>query len=227
MIVSGGDGTLFHLLRRLRPPFPEIAIVPSGRGNALARDLRGCSASVAIDLMEVTVFPADGEPWTCWCASSVGFGYPAEVTRTALRFRRLRRFSYAAATAVSAPRRGQYTITVGGQAEARRLTGVLVNNTRHVGGFVAFPRASLSDGLVECMEFDACYLSQMAHNATAMAGTELWMPARLCQAVEVRIRPDRPRELMLDGELVAEIAEVLVNVAPGALRCMVLNPARP
>ncbi|MBI5086438.1 MAG: hypothetical protein HZB13_17820 [Acidobacteria bacterium] len=146
MIVSGGDGTLFHLLRHLRPPFPEIAIVPSGRGNALARDLRPNQSHVAIDLMEVTVLPADGAPWSCWCASSVGCGYPAEVTRAALRFRRLRRFSYAAATAVTAPRRARYTISGGGHTATRELTGVLINNTRHVGGFIAFPLLPLPDG---------------------------------------------------------------------------------
>ena len=36
LIVSGGDGTLFHLLQHLRPPFPEIAIAPKGRENALS-----------------------------------------------------------------------------------------------------------------------------------------------------------------------------------------------
>lgn len=227
IVVSGGDGTLFHLLRHLRPPLPEIAIVPSGRGNALAYHLRRSGGPLQVDLMEVRVTPVEGEPWSCLCGSSVAFGYPTVVTELAARFRPLRRYCYAAASALTWPRRQPIAVRYsGGGFETRPLTGILINNTRYVGGFIAFPEASLEDGLVEAMELGAGYLSQMAHHLSAMSGAKLWMPARVQQVREVSIRPEVPQALMLDGEVVPGVAEVGVRVLAGVLRCRALNPAR-
>lgn len=227
LIVSGGDGTLFHLLQHLRPPFPEIAIVPKGRGNALARDLMPSRGPVDIDLLEVRVTPASGSGFTCYCASSVSFGYPTAVTRRSLAFRRLRRLSYAAATAVTAPRFESLTLSLDDEhPRTRPLAGVLVNNTRHVGGFVALPQASCSDGLADCMELSAGYVSQMAHNLAAMAGSSLWMPARVTRFRTAALIPDTPSELMLDGELFPAVSGIEIRVLPAALRCSCLLPGR-
>lgn len=224
LIVSGGDGTLFHLLQLLRPPFPEIAIVPSGRGNALARDLMSAADPVGIDLLEVRVTPHSSPSFTCYCASSVSFGYPTAATRRSLSFRRLRRFSYAAATACTVPRLEPLTISLDSEPDRTlSLAGVLVNNTRHVGGFVALPDASCSDGFADCMELSAGYLSQMAHNLSAIAGTRLWLPARVTRFRTAVLTPDRPRELMLDGELFPAAARVEIRVLPAALRCSCLR----
>lgn len=225
LIVSGGDGTLFHLLQSLRPPFPEIAIVPSGRGNALARDLLSAHGPTAVDLLEVRVTPASAPAFTCYCASSVSFGYPTTVTRRSLAFRRLRRYSYAAATAVTVPRLAPFTLCLDGAAERTLpLAGVLVNNTRHVGGFVALPQASCSDGFADCMELSSGYLSQMAHNLSAMAGSNLWMPVRVTRFRTAVLTPHRPAELMLDGELFPNVARAGIRLLPAALPCACLRP---
>lgn len=226
-VVSGGDGTLFHLLQNLRPPFPTIAIIPSGRGNALARDLRAFPHPVAIDLMQVDVEPAGAPPFRCLCASSVSFGYPTVVTRRALAFRRLRRLSYAAASAVTIPRRQLFQIQYNHETfQTQSLTGVLINNTRHVGGFVALPHASCHDGLVDAMQLHSGFLSQMAHHFSAMSHLNFWTPARLRQISQAVIRPESPQELMLDGELFPNVAAVNLRVLPAALSCLTLpNPS--
>ncbi len=226
IFVSGGDGTLFHFLRFRTPPFPEVVLVPSGRGNALARDLRGAAQSVAVDLIEVEVHPAHGEPFVCYCASSVGLGYSAEVTRRSLAFRRLRRLSYAAASTFSVPTNHAFLVQYDhGEIKRKTLTGILVNSTRHIGGFVAFPEASCSDGIVEVMETRSGYPSQMAHNLAAMARSKLWMPAHVEGIRSARIKPALPQTLMLDGELIPNVAEIRVRVLPGALCCAVYWPS--
>ena len=227
IVVSGGDGTLFHLLRYLRPPLPPITIVPAGRGNALARDLSCFPGPVAADLMEVCVTPASGAPYTCLCGSSVAFGYPSVVTALAARFRWLRRYCYAAASALTVPRRQDMAIQYeDGAYEIRSLTGLLINNTRYVGGFVAFPNASCCDGMVEAMELRSGYVSQMAHHISSMSRLDVWMPARVRKVRSVAIRPAVPQDLMLDGEIVPGIAEVSVRVLAGALRCQTLSPVK-
>lgn len=223
LIVTGGDGALFHQLQKLSVPFPEIAIVPNGRGNALARDLRHLPAPVAVDLMEVEVTPASGAPYRRLCGSSVAFGYPVLVTRLAESLRPLRRLSYAAASAAAWPTPQDFRIGYqGGPLELRRLTGILVNNTRHVGGFIGFPEASCQDGLADVMELRSNYPSQMLHNVTSILRMPVWRPARFLQVRQAEIHAPEPQELMLDGELIAGIASVRVTILPGVLLCQAL-----
>ncbi|WP_321477211.1 hypothetical protein [uncultured Paludibaculum sp.] len=223
LIVTGGDGALYHELQKLRVPFPEVVILPTGRGNALARDLRRLPAPATIDLMEVEVIPDCGAPYKRLCGSSVSFGYATQVTRQAERFRPLRRLSYAAGSVVTWPQMLTFHIGYeGGALEARRLTGVLINNTRHVGGFVGFPEASCTDGLADVMETRSGYASQMLHNVSSMLRLHVWRPARRFQAREAEVHAPVPRELMLDGELVSGIVAIRVKMLPGALVCRAL-----
>ena len=225
LVVSGGDGAIFHLLQTLRPPYPTLAICPAGRGNALARDLRTCATPVAVDLMEVEVEPANGAPYTRLCASSVSFGYPTTVTRTALHFLPLRRFSYAAASSITIPRLQTLRIQYDNATfETKTLTGVLINNTRHVGGFVALPHASCFDGHVESMELRSGYLGQMAHNLSSMSRADLFTPARITSITQAAIRPAYPQELMLDGELFPAVAAIQMRVRPAAIFCYFFEP---
>lgn len=225
LVVSGGDGAIFHRLQTLRPPYPTLAIIPAGRGNALARDLRACAGPVSIDLMEVEVEPAAAEPYTRLCASSLSFGYPTVVTRRSLRFRSLRRLSYAAASCVTRP--APQTLQVqydDGIFETKTLTGVLINNTRHVGGFVALPDACCHDGHVESMELRSGYLTQMAHHLSAMSRADLFTPARITPITQAAVRPAHPQELMLDGELFPAVAAIHMRVRPAALSCYFFEP---
>ncbi len=175
--------------------------------------------------MEVEVSPAAGQPYTRLCASSLSFGYPTVVTRASLRFQALRRFSYAAASCVTIPRgqvlQMQYD---DGMFETNTLTGVLINNTRHVGGFVAFPHASCHDGRVEAMELRSGYLAQMAHHLSSMSRADLFTPARITPITQAAIRPAHPQELMLDGELFPAVAAIHMRVRPAALSCYFFEP---
>lgn len=91
---------------------------------------------------------------------------------------------------------------------------------------MALPGASCSDGLADCLELSAGYLSQMAHNLSSMCGANLWMPARVTRIRTAAIAPLTPRELMLDGELFPAVARVEIRVVPAALRCSCLLTGR-
>lgn len=229
LVVSGGDGAIFYLLQTLRLPYPTLAIRAGGRGNALARDLRAIpvhtAQPVTIDLMEVEIEPVEGALYTRLCASSVSFGFPTTVTRTSLRFRSLRRLSYAAACGVTIPARQTFQIQYdGGMFETKTLTGILINNTRHVGGFVAFPHASCHDGHVDAMELRSGYFGQIAHNLSSMSRADLYTPARITPITRAEVRPERPQELMLDGELFPSVRAIRLQVRPAALACYFLEP---
>jgi diacylglycerol kinase family enzyme len=217
VFVSGGDGTLFHLLCRLPRPWPPIALVPNGRGNALARDI-GWGREACIDAVRVRGQRPGGERFECYSLSSVGLGYPADVTRRAIPLRWLRRLSYAGGAVFTLPRWGGYELSLDGEPPRRaRLRGVLVNNTRYTGGFEALPRASSSDGMVECLELTAGYVSQMAHNLSVICGLHCYAPVRVRTIKSAFIRPALPAELMIDGEMLGEVVSVELEVAPRAL----------
>jgi diacylglycerol kinase family enzyme len=175
--------------------------------------------------MEVEVSPAAGPPYTRLCASSLSFGYPTRVTRASLPLQALRRFSYAAASCVTIPRRQTLQIQYDdGMFETKTLTGVLINNTRHVGGFLAFPQASCHDGRVEAMELRSGYAAQMAHNLSSMSLAGLFTPARITPITQAAIRPSQPQELMLDGELFPAVAAISMRVRPAAISCYFFEP---
>ena len=225
LVVAGGDGTLFHLLSRLVPPWPPVRLVPQGRGNALARDI-GAGRAACVDVIRVSAAAAGGAALECFSLSSVGLGYPSDVTRGSFPLRFLRRFSYAAAALFTLPRWRWFRISLDGEAERRvRLRGVLVNNTRHTGGFEALPAASLSDGLAECVELSAGYVRQMAHNLSAISGLHCYAPARIRKIRRAVIAPEEPLELMIDGELAGPVQRVVLEVIPRALEVQVVRPA--
>lgn len=221
--VAGGDGTLFHLLCRLKPPWPPIVLVPAGRGNALARDV-GTGREARVDVMHVRAAQTGGGTLECLSLSSVGLGYPADITRRALPLRLLRRLSYAGAALFTLPHWNEYEISLDGEPARRaRLRGVLVNNTRYTGGFEALPRASSSDGVAEVLELAAGYFSQMAHNLSVISGLHWHEPARVLPARRARIAPLKPMELMIDGELLGEVESVEIEVVPRALRVRIAS----
>ncbi|MCS7042908.1 MAG: hypothetical protein NZR01_08965 [Bryobacteraceae bacterium] len=226
LVVAGGDGTLFHLLARLRPPWPPIRLVPQGRGNALARDI-GAGQAARVDVLKISGTRDDGLPLECVSVSSLGLGYPSEVTRRAFPLRFLRRLSYAGAAVVTRPRWHGFRISLDGGPERRaRLRGILVNNTRYTGGFEALPDASSYDGAVECLELTAGYLRQMAHNLSVMSGLHCYAPVRVSRIRHAVLVPDEPLELMIDGELLGRVRRVELSILPAALEVEVMSPSR-
>jgi diacylglycerol kinase family enzyme len=233
IVVAGGDGTLYEVLQHLDLARQRVAILPAGRGNALARDLGAHSlldaiAAVAqerpihIDLMEVTLETADGEIRRVRVCSSVGFGYPSRVTRSANnRLRMFNGYSYAAASVIVPPRKREYEIRYDdGAPRSMKLTGILANNTQHVGSFLALPNGNCRDGRFDVIELSAGWIGQLGHNASTLCGLHCYAPARFLAAARAEVRPDTPSELMLDGELVADVVRIQMRILPGALRCV-------
>lgn len=223
LVIAGGDGTLFHLLARLSPPWPPIRLAPKGRGNALARDI-GPGNAARVDVLHVLAEHEPGGLRQYYSVSSIGLGYPSEVTRRSFPLRFLRRLSYAVAAVATRPRWHGFTISLdGGPPRPAQLRGVLVNNTRYTGGFEALPEASSSDGVAECLELTAGYARQMAHNLSAMTGLHCYAPARITRIRRAWILAEEPLELMIDGELLGPVRRIELTVEPGALEVEILR----
>jgi len=232
LAAVGGDGTVFEILQGLDRVKQRIAVIPAGRGNSLARDLRlpdtlasidivFSTHPVTVDLMEVVFKTRGGTEQKRICASTVAVGYPTTVARLAGRkFAKLGSLCYAGAAAAVCPEPFRATIACDGQQQsARYLTGFVANNTRHMANFVAFPEASLEDGYFDVMELDAGFFKQSIHNVSALSRLHFYTPATSMRTKTAEVLLDEPRELLLDGEIYSDVISVGIRILPAALTC--------
>jgi len=231
VVAVGGDGTLFEILKGIDRSKQRIAVIPAGRGNSLARDLglmcgRGYIETIhwekarSIDLMDVKVTTSSGVESSHLSASTVALGYAAAVAIRARQMAWMGGMSYAGAAALLRPvhfgARIQYD---SGIRREVRLSGFIANNTRHLANFLAFRRASCSDGFFEIMEIDAGLLKQTMHNLSALSRTGAYEPYPPRQARSAAIQLETPQDLMMDGEVFHDVVAVQIRMLPSALVC--------
>ncbi len=227
LIVVGGDGTLLEALNGADLGRQKFSVVPTGRGNSLARDLGlyPLSRSLAalhsgggsrIDLLDVAFDDQHGRNHHFVCGSTVALGYPASVVRVASgRFRRLGVHCYIAAAACAKPA-ATVVKFLGDTAVEKTLTGLVMNNTRHLASFVALPNSCCRDGSFEVMEMSAGRLRQTFHNLSALSGWQFYSPVNLRGATTIALELNEPRDLMVDGELFSGVVALRVSILPSA-----------
>jgi diacylglycerol kinase family enzyme len=171
--------------------------------------------------MEVTFITSRGAEQKCISASTVALGYPAAVAKLAGRkFAQLGKLCYAAAAAAVCPAPFHARVACEGQKQSgRHLTGFVANNTQHMANFVAFPDATLEDGYFDVMELDARFLKQSIHNVSAFSGLHFYMPVTPIRTTTAEVLLDEPRDLLLDGEIYADVISVRIRILPSALTC--------
>ena len=230
IVIVGGDGTIFEVLAVIEGGDQRLALIPAGRGNCLALDLGVSEVPVAIDaiangqpasidLLGLEMVFADGRHHTCRAASTLATGYVADVVRRAGKFTPLGRHAYMAAAICSRPRLLPVVADYGnGQRCKGEVTGIVINNTRHLANFRAFPDASLTDGLADVLELKAGWTGQFVHNLSILTRSYIYHPGREFRARQVQLKLPVPDILMVDGELFEEVAKLTITCLPAALR---------
>lgn len=228
--VIGGDGTLFEVLAGVSRDGPRLAVIPAGRGNCLALDLgvdtvpRALQAiddavPVNVDLMAVELEFADGRRRSCRAASTLALGYAADTVARAAQLRRAGRYAYVAAAVCTRPRRTLLETAYGDTPpRSQTLSGVIVNNTRHLANFIAFPHANCCDGVLDVLELDVGWPRQMLHNAAVLSRSYFYRPGRELQTPDLRVRLHVPGRMMIDGELLEAVSAFEVRCEPAAAR---------
>ncbi len=234
-VVAGGDGTLNEVLNGFRNQCQVLALLPAGTGNSLARDLGLLDLTTAvqslrtgfhqpIDLMRVSFTDGTGQQRTRISASTVALGYPAAVTDTAnRRFKALGRFCYPVASAHEVFHRHSFEVRLScgrDRGEVKQLTGLIVNNTCHVGNFLAFPTACLSDGRLDVMELNGGTVKQLMQNLSILSKSDFYQPAPMYPASSLALNFTSPQDLMIDGEIYPAVASLEIQTLPRALRCV-------
>ncbi len=234
LAVVGGDGTVLEVLNGMDCERQRLAIIPAGTGNSLARDLGLDSVAAAIDaiaeewlvqvdLMSVGFQNGDGSMRQRLSASTLGLGYPATVAKTAnQRLKGLGKFCFPAAAAVETLFQKRFRVRLaynGGAPESKSLTGLILNNTRHVGNFLAFPQASLRDDCFDVMELDSDFLRQNLHNLSVLSKRYFYLPNLPKSARSLLLRLETPQDLVIDGEIHPAVSHAEIQISPTKLTC--------
>jgi diacylglycerol kinase (ATP) len=237
IIAVGGDGTVHEILRSFNLQQQRLIVLPGGTGNSLTKDL-GLTKSLvppslqeahfaSLDLIHVTCHMSDGGRFSCYSSSTVAVGYPADATLLANRyFKWLRGQCYAAASLLSLMSRSSKTYTVsydGGEPEHRKVFGLLLSNTRHMGNFLCFPKAVPDDGKTDVIEMVAPLFSQLVHNLSVLTKTHFYDPTNIRTTRTARIDLPEPGLVMIDGEIYANVRTVETEILPRVLQVLA-NP---
>lgn len=235
VLVAGGDGTLQRLLPALLDGDHELALLPCGTGNDLARALglrRGGwpealrlalqAPARPIDLGELRTDGSAAQPF----ASSLCVGFDAAVGAAALVGPRWLRGMprYLLATLRTLARLQSYPVQVqidGAPGPAGPcLFASSLNTPTYASGMPVAPGARVDDGQLSLVRAGALgRLGALLALPLLLSGLHLHHPRFRLQAFrQLHLGSDTPLPLALDGEPVAPGRQVEVRVRPAALR---------
>jgi len=231
VVAVGGDGLLRPLAGALKGTQSAIALVPSGRGNDLARVLGVPSdpvaaARLAVEGRErlVDVASVNGTPYL----GIASFGFDSDANRIANQAKRIKGdavYLYAALRALAVWRPARFGVTVDGRRH--EVTGYAVavgNSPAYGGGMYLLPHAELDDGRLDVLlSGDCSKLTLLRTLPKVFKGTHLDSPfTRTLRGEVVEVSSDRPFVIYADGDPIGATPATM-RVDPRALR--VIGPS--
>jgi YegS/Rv2252/BmrU family lipid kinase len=227
----GGDGLLRPVAGALKGTDGAVALIPSGRGNDLARVLgiprdAADAARVAVHGEErlLDVASVDGTPYL----GIASFGFDSDANRIANQTRLIKGdavYLYAALRALAAWRPARYEVTVDGTPHVYEGYSVVVGNSRsYGGGMLILPHAELDDGkldvLVAKKSSKPTFLRELPK---VFKGAHLDSPhAEVLKGEVIEVSSDRPFVIYADGDPIGATPATM-RVEPRCLR--VIGPS--
>lgn len=234
VIVAGGDGTVHQLLPALVARDLELALLPGGTGNDLARalglqglDMRSALARAHHGLagaMDLGSVEANGRSHLFM--SSLALGFDAAVSKRALAspawLRGMPRYIWATLAEIGRLQRFPLSIDAEGQRlhEGEVLFASCLNTETYASGMPVAPGARIDDGRLELV----CVgrygrLGALAAMPALLAGQHLRLPGIYMRRVQ-SLQIDSPIELplALDGEPIPSARSLSVQARALALR---------
>lgn len=240
VIVAGGDGTVHQLLPALHARQLELALLPCGTGNDLARALglrhlhweaalkHGLSAPARrIDLGQLQIGQREH-----LFMSSLTAGFDAAVGARAHAapgwLRGMPRYLWATLAEIRHLRLYQVQLRADGQLlhEGQVLFASSLNTETYASGMPVAPGARIDDALLELVRVGRFgRLGALATMPLLLAGQHLRHPRIAMQRFrELEITCRSPMPLALDGEPIADAGDFKVRVLPQALAVVARTP---
>ncbi len=232
VIAVGGDGTVREVADSLAGTESRLGIIASGTGNVLASNLGLTKLTIAeqvatalrgpharIDLGRADLRTTDGEQYREPFLTMAGIGRDAlAVQKTGMIAKRSAGWAaYALSGMVEALRPSiGMEIQLDEQPPTRmRCWTVLAGNTPAVlGGILVYPGALADDGMLSVLQVRLQRPDQWLPVAVkGLTGHDRPVTAlRYSTATTLRVRPDRPLPVQVDGDVVEDVTELKVSV---------------
>jgi YegS/Rv2252/BmrU family lipid kinase len=224
-VVMSGDGLIGIVGGALAGAEVPLGIVPSGRGNDLARVLGVPTDPVgAVDVLEagetrrIDVGEANGQRFL----GIASVGIDSDANRIANRARLFRGnlvYAYAALRALAGWRPARFTVQAGD--DRLRFTGYTVavaNNKAYGGGMFIAPDADLADGLFDIvMVGEYGKLRALGNLPKVFKGTHVESDeVKVFRAPFLELSASRPFAVYADGEHLTDLPASL-RILPGVL----------
>jgi YegS/Rv2252/BmrU family lipid kinase len=218
VIAAGGDGTLFEVLNGLyRHPAsarPPLGVLPTGTGNAFARELNLLKTDWqhAIDIIAAgNTRKVDVGRFTCgskiyYFLNILGFGFVADVGKTAHRLKFFGNTAYTLGVLYRLLFLNSNRAIFEHDGRITEYSNIFVeiSNSRYTGtSFLMAPDAKVDDGLL-----DITILSRISRRRllkifpTIFDGSHLGLDCVTAfKSAQLKITTDLPMTLNADGEL--------------------------
>lgn len=227
VVACGGDGTVRAVTEALASTPVPLAVVPTGTGNLLARNV-GLPLDVEGALDVVTA--GDDRAFDLGCAGDSGFAVMAGVGLDAAMVRdappnlkvRLGWPAYVVSAlrhVFDAPMEVELRLD-GGPPLLRRARAVVVGNVGALqGGVRLLPDADPADGLLDLAVIAPRTVLDWGRVAVRLLGRGARNDERLerRQFRRLEVRTSQPRPYELDGDAVGTTTSLVVEVRPAAL----------
>jgi len=231
IIAVGGDGTISEVVNGMDLKNQKLAILPMGSGNSLARDLsilsrrkvlNGTTNDLAqIDLVDCS-FKIKNKKFRRYVVTTTGIGFICRVVNFANNYiKSARSLSYPVSASFMLFNQDVFPARIKideASHQEVRFTSLVVNNTMHAGNFRVFPKAILSDSLLNLVFAKTNALTQFMTNLSLLTRGDFYNPGVRKEIKKLDIKLHKPAGLMLDGEIVGPVEEVEYSVMPKALK---------
>lgn len=239
IISIGGDGTICEILQGMNREYQQLAIVPAGTGNSIAKDLnlRSMQKTInkiqnedfdikKIDLLKVTFQDCKGQQNNIIASSMVALGYPAHVVKWSnSNLKGLGKMCYFLAAICLAGKHNLFAANIrynNQQSQYKTLTGLLIGNTRHCGNFETFPDAKLDDGIFHTLELNNNFAAQNIFNVSLVTKTHFYRPVKTIDTSSMYISLPVPQYLMIDGEITPEkVTDISISCIREGVQCCI------
>lgn len=231
VIVAGGDGTVNEVINAIANTGVELALVPRGTGNVLARELSiplddvdaACDIIAAGHTVEVDLGKANGRYFTLMA----GLGFDAAVVDSVRpRVKDIlgqASFGVAYMKTLLRHKPSHFNLTMDGEEyETVASLVVVANASSYAPRMKVAPGASYSDGLLDICVFESARSQKMMLLSEALrlmlSGTHSGEPHIRCfRAANVTVDADPPVLAQIDGDVIGQ-TPVEIEVAPVALK---------
>lgn len=230
IVIGGGDGTLSHACPDVLATGKPFGILPMGNANDLARTLNlptdpysAFQVIAAGKTRRIDIGRVNGRPFFNVASLGVSVAIARRLTGTLKQRWGVLGYAKAAWDAMQSHRSFHADVICDGTSEKMRAIQITVGNGRHYGGgMVVADDADIDDGRLDVYAIPRVphwrwlILLPALSRGTHRHHTEVWAS----QSQLVRIETDRPMDINVDGEIVAQTPADF-KVEPSAIEVFV------